>query len=302
MLAVLDMDRDDASRLQRLDGFHAAGRLDLALRHGQYVDAPEIAPKERNAHEQADGPDEVRKAVRAELARGVDFIKLAATGAISSEKTESLSTQFSQEEMKAACEEAHKFGVKVHAHSYGDAGNRNTILAGVDVLVHSHPLTDSTIKLLKEKGTMLMPTLVTYYESQLHHHEGHLPDYMVRKEKEIFPLIEAGFRDAVSNGIPTVTGSDSGMPYTPFGKSSAKEMELMVKLGGMSELEAITAGTLNAARALGLEKETGSVEVGKAADLLILVEGVDPTSDITVLQRKESIERVYLRGQCVIQH
>jgi imidazolonepropionase-like amidohydrolase len=146
-----------------------------------------------------------------------------------------------------------------------------------------------------------MPTLVTYYESQLHHHEGLLPDYMIRKEKEIFPLIEAGFRDAVSSKIPTVAGSDSGMPYTPFGKSSAEELELMVKLGGMAVIDAITSGTLNAARALGLEKETGSIEVGKSADLLVLSKGLDPIEDITVLQQKESIERVYLRGKCVIQ-
>ncbi|MHA1904426.1 MAG: amidohydrolase family protein [Candidatus Thorarchaeota archaeon] len=245
---------------------------------------------------QADGPDDVRRAAREELGRGADFIKLAATGAISSASTESFSTQFTREELQAAVEEAHKVGKMTHAHAYGEPGDTNAILAGVDVLVHGHPLTKRTIELLLEHDRFLMPTLVTYYESQLHHDDGDLPEHMVRKEKEIYPLIEEGFRNAVKAGVKVVLGSDSGMPYTPFGKSSMEEMELMVKLGGMSEMDALVAGTGNAAKAIGLGSKVGTIEAGKSADILVLGPKKNPLKDIAILQDPESIALVMFKG------
>lgn len=250
---------------------------------------------------EADGPDNVRRAVREEIGRGAHYIKLAATGAISSERTESFNSQFDLDELQAAANEARKVHLKSHAHAYGDEGIRNTILAGVDVLVHGHPLNKENIELMKKHKTMYMPTIVTFYESQLHHDDGDLPDYMVRKEKEIFPLIEEGVRNAVKAGIELVVGTDSGMPYTPYGKSTAEEMELMVRLGGASEMTAIVAGTRNAAISMNIEAKVGTVEAGKSADLLVLAPGKNPLEDITVLQDKESISRVILRGKTVIE-
>ena len=90
-------------------------------------------PKRCECGTGADGPDGVRRATRQEIARGVNFIKLAATGAISSEQTESMSVQFNVDEMRAAVEEAHNVGIPTHAHAYGDRGIENTIKAGVDV-------------------------------------------------------------------------------------------------------------------------------------------------------------------------
>ncbi len=249
---------------------------------------------------EADGPDNVRRAVREEIGRGARYIKLAATGAISSEHTESFNAQFDLDELKAAANEARKVHLKSHAHAYGDEGIRNTILAGVDVLVHGHPLNKENLELMKKHNTMYMPTIVTYYESQLHHDDGDLPDYMVRKEKEIFPLIEEGVRNAVKAGVELVVGTDSGMPYTPYGKSTAEEMELMVRLGGASEMTAIIAGTLNAARSMNVDTKIGTIESGKSADLLVLAPGKNPLDDITLLQDPKSIERVILRGKTVI--
>jgi imidazolonepropionase-like amidohydrolase len=249
---------------------------------------------------EADGVDDVRRAVREEVARGAHFIKLGATGAITSAHTESMSAQFNQDELQAAADEARKVGKMSHAHAYGDVGIRNTILAGVDVLVHGHPLSDDNIELMKKHKTMYMPTIVTYYESQLHHGDGELPEYMVRKEKEIFPLIEEGVRKAVKAGIDLVVGTDSGMPYTYYGKSTAEEMELLVRLGGASEMRAIVAGTKNAARALRIDSYTGTIEPGKSADLLVLAQGKNPLNDITILQDRNTIERVILKGNIVI--
>lgn len=248
-------------------------------------------------YNEADGPDEVRRATREEIARGVSFIKLAATGAISSESTESMHVQFTVEEMAAAVEEAHKVGILTHAHAYGDQGIANTIRAGVDVLVHGHPLSEENIQLMKEHGTMYMPTFVTYHESQLHHEEGLLPDHMIRKEKELYPLMEAGLRRAVSAELAIVVGSDSGMPYTPFGTSSMEELELLVEMGGMSEMDAIVAGTLHAAKSLAIQDSIGTLEEGKSADLLVLKPGVDPLKDISSLRNPDLIDNVMLIGR-----
>ena len=142
---------------------------------------------------------------------------------------------------------------------------------------------------MKRHGTMYMPTFVTYYESQLHHDDGHLPEFMVRKEKEIFPLIEQGVKKAVEADIDIVVGTDSGMPYTYYGKSTAEEMELLVGLGGATEMDAIIAGTKNAARSMSMDSKIGTIEPGRSADLLILAPGKNPLDDITVLQNKEKI-------------
>jgi imidazolonepropionase-like amidohydrolase len=249
---------------------------------------------------EANGPDDVRRAVREEIGRGARFIKLAATGAISSEHTESFSTQFDLDELKAGANEARKVQLKSHAHAYGDDGIRNTILAGIDVLVHGHPLNEENLSLMLKHNTMYMPTIVTYYESQLHHDDGDLPEYMVRKEKEIFPLIEKGVKNAVKAGVELVVGTDSGMPYTPYGKSTGIEMELMVRLGGASEMTAIVAGTLNAAKSLNIESKVGTIESGKSADILVLAPRKNPLKDITVLQDPASIERIILMGKTVI--
>ncbi|MFW9832706.1 MAG: amidohydrolase family protein, partial [Candidatus Thorarchaeota archaeon] len=238
---------------------------------------------------EADGPDNVRRAVREEIGRGAHYIKLAATGAISSEHTESFNTQFDLDELQAAANEARKVDLMSHAHAYGDEGIKNTILAGVNVLVHGHPLNKENLELMKKHNTMYMPTIVTYYESQLHHDDGDLPEYMIRKEKEIFPLIEEGVRNAVKAGIPLVVGTDSGMPYTLYGRSTAEEMELMVRLGGASEMTAIIAGTKNAAISLNMDSKIGTIEAGKSADLLVLASGKDPLEDIRILQDKENI-------------
>ncbi|MHA2145150.1 MAG: amidohydrolase family protein [Candidatus Thorarchaeota archaeon] len=155
---------------------------------------------------------------------------------------------------------------------------------------------------MKKHGTIYMPTIVTYYNSQLHHEDGDLPDYMVRKEKEIYPFIEQGVKDAVKAGIEFVVGSDSGMPYTPFGSSSMQEMELFVNIGGMAEGDAIVAGTSNAAKTLRIDSEVGTIEAGKSADILVLASGKDPLKDIGLLKDPMSIEKVFLKGKKVIEH
>ena len=101
-------------------------------------------------------------------------------------------------------------------------------------------------------------------------------------------------------GVKVVAGSDSGMPYTPFGRSSVQELALMAQLGGMSEMEAIVAATGNAAKALGIESQLGTIEPNKSADLLVFKQGMDPLRDISILQQPNTIERIVLKGKTVI--
>jgi imidazolonepropionase-like amidohydrolase len=89
------------------------------------------------------------------------------------------------------------------------------------------------------------------------------------------------------------------MPFTPFGVSSPEEFEVMVKLGGMSEMDSIIAGTHNAAKALKIDSQVGTLQPNKFADILILEKGVDPLSDISALQKSESIDKVVLRGSLI---
>lgn len=245
---------------------------------------------------EADGPDEARKAAREEIARGVDFIKVAASSVI----REGGVVQFTMEELKAITEEAHKVGILVKSHAYGDEGVRNTILAGADVVVHGHLLTQHNIDLIKEHNALLEPTLVSFYIPQGNDDIG-LPESEIKQLKELFPQIEEGFRNAMKQGIEVVAGSDSGdSPLVPFGPSTTRELEVMVQLGGMTEMDAIIAGTKNAARSLNIDSFVGTIEPGKSADLLVLARDKDPLSDISILQHLDAVERVILKGKTVI--
>lgn len=245
---------------------------------------------------EADGPDEARKAARKEIMRGVDFIKVAAN----SLSLPGGAVQFTMEELKAVTEEAHKVGLRVHSHAYHDEGVRNTIMAGVDVVVHGHLLTQHNIDLIKGHNAFLEPTLVSFYR-----HQGmdkkDLPESVIKRQEELYPQVEEGFRKAVKQGCEIVLGSDTGdSPLLPFGPSTMKELEFMVQLGGMSEMDAIVAGTENAARAFNIDSNVGTIEPGKSADLLVFAKDKDPLRDISILQHLGSVERIILKGETVV--
>ncbi|MGD2142827.1 MAG: amidohydrolase family protein, partial [Candidatus Bathyarchaeota archaeon] len=189
---------------------------------------------------EVDGPDEARKAARQLLMyKGADFIKLGATGAISSLHTGPTHPQLTVDEMRACVEEAHKCGKKVHAHCYGERGISNAIEAGVDVIVHGQSLNEDHITAMKERGMMLMPTLKTYwchYEKWL---ETGKPERSVTSG--IWDLTESNFRNALDKGIPFSMGTDSGMTDNFFG-DNPKDLEYMVRWGA-TPMQAIIAGT-----------------------------------------------------------
>ena len=241
---------------------------------------------------EVDGPDSARKAARQLLMYyGADFIKLGATGAISSPHTGPRHPQLTVEEMKACVEEAHNCAKKVHAHCYGEQGITNAIEAGADVIVHGQSLTDDHIASMKGRGMMLMLTLKTYWGHYEHWVETGVPERTVTSG--IWDLTEANFKKAVREGIPFAMGTDSGMTDNFFG-DNPKDLEYMVKWG-VTPSQAIIAGTLDAARSLAVDDKLGSIEEGKLADLLVLRE--DPTRDITAI--RTSLERIMLNGRFV---
>lgn len=241
---------------------------------------------------EVNGPHEARRATRGLLMyHNADFIKLGATGSISSLHTGPTHPQLTVEEMAACVEEAHKCGKKVHAHCYGEVGISNAIEAGADVIVHGQTLTDEHISTMLERGMMLMPTLKTYWSHYEKMQETGIPERTVTSG--IWDLTEPNFRRALEAGIPFSMGTDSGMTDNFFG-DNPRDLVYMVRWGA-TPMQAIVAGTLNAAKSVAVEDRLGTVEEGKLADLLVLED--DPTEDVTAIQT--SLDRVMLNGRFV---
>ncbi len=228
-------------------------------------------------------PDECRAAVRFQVKFGADLIKIAATGGVLSSGDELGARQFSDEELRAIVGEAHALGRKVAAHAHGTAGIKAAVLAGVDSIEHGSILDDEAIRLMKEHGTFLVPTLVAGEAVYAGATSGRLPDYAVAKALAVWPMMQRSFRKAQAAGVKIAFGTDSAV--TPHGQN-AHEFELMVKYG-MQPMDAVVAATRNAAELLGRAKDLGTLEPGKYADL-VAFDG-DPIKDIAVLKKPATV-------------
>jgi imidazolonepropionase-like amidohydrolase len=239
----------------------------------------------------------VRKAAREQLKAGADVIKVMATGAVMTPGEKPGASQFTFEEMCAAAEEAHKVGRKMAAHAHGSAGILTAVQAGADTIEHGSLLCESpvAIRLMAERGVFLVPTLAT---SAMTTHGAEIPAFMAENDRRLGDAPQRSVRAALEAGIPIAMGTDAGVPFVRHG-DNAIELALMVE-AGLSPMQSIVASTSNAARALGLQDEIGSVEVGKCADLL-LIDG-DPLADISILTNKERIHMVMQNGRIVISH
>jgi imidazolonepropionase-like amidohydrolase len=238
---------------------------------------------------EVNGADSARKATRALLMYyDADFIKLGATGAISSPHTGPGHPQLTIDEMTAAVGEAHKCGKMVHSHCYGEEGISNSIEAGVDVIVHGQSLSDKNLSIMKDKNMILLPTLKVFCGHKAHKGEGGVHDRIF--ETGIWAETEPNFKNAVKAGIPIGMGTDAGMPDNPFGENPL-DLWHMVDWG-MTPKQAITAGTLIAAKSLGVQDKLGTIEKGKYADLLCLTK--NPLVDISAIW--ENLEKIMLNG------
>ena len=239
---------------------------------------------------EVNGVDSARKAARSLLMyHGADFIKLGATGALSSPHTGPRHPQLTVDEMRVCVEEAHNCGKKVHAHCYGEQGISNALEAGVDVIVHGQSLNDEHIRMMKERGLILLPTLKTFCEPMEERAEGDPEPRSV--PTGIWAETESNFRNALEKGITIAMGTDAGMPDNLFG-DNPKDLAYLVKWG-MTPIQAITTGTLNAAKSIAVGDKLGTIEAGKLADLLVLKK--DPTKDIKNIWN--SLEKIMLNGK-----
>jgi imidazolonepropionase-like amidohydrolase len=249
----------------------------------------------RGMYREADGADEVRKAAREQLKAGADVIKVMATGAVMTPGEEPGASQFTCEEMCAAAEEAHKVGRKMAAHAHGSTGILTAVQAGADTIEHGSLLCESpeAIRLMVERGVFLVPTLAT---SAMTTHGAEIPSFMAENDRRLGDAPQRSVRAALAAGIPIAMGTDAGVPFVRHGEN-AIELVLMVE-AGLSPMQSIVASTSNAALALGLQNEIGTIEVGKYADLLV-VDG-DPLAGISVLTQKERIHMVMQNGSIVV--
>jgi imidazolonepropionase-like amidohydrolase len=234
-------------------------------------------PEERN-FEIADGVDQVRHVVRAQVKYGVDVIKILATGGVLSKGDSPGAPQFTFEELKAAADEAHMAGRKIAAHAHGTQGIKNAILAGIDSIEHASLIDDEGIRLAKEHGTYLVMDIYNDDYILGKAIEFGLPQENVDKEKAIGRLQRENFQHAVEGGAKMAFGTDAGV--YPHG-DNARQFFYMVKYG-MTPAQAIRAATSNAADLIGRSKDVGTVEAGKYADLIAV--SSDPLQDVRTLE------------------
>lgn len=227
----------------------------------------------------ADSLDEIRAAVRYQIKYGADVIKTCATGGVLSEGDAVGATQYNYEEMKALVEEAEKLERKVAAHAHGTEGIKIAVRAGVSSIEHGSFIDEEGAKLMAERGTFLVPTLMAGESVERFAKSGVLKGQRAEKALLAAEAMRNAIKLAVKHKVKIALGTDSGV--IPHG-TNGHEFTLMVEWGGLTPMEAIIAGTMNAATLLGWEKQIGSLEVGKFADI-VAVQG-NPIQDIRKME------------------
>ena len=225
---------------------------------------------------EADGPDQVRKAVRTCIRNGADVIKLFATGGVLTPCGIPGIPQLDLDELEAAVREAHKHGIKLAAHAEGRRGVNDALAAGVDSIEHGYFLdNDEGIERLVRNGAFLVPTIMAYDLIANSSARG-ISAEAVANAASALEYNTVGFRNAVDAGAKIAMGSDAGTPLNDHGRAW-RELTFMVS-NGMRPMQSLVAATKGGAELLGLGRETGTIEPGKAADLIVVTG--DPLSDI----------------------
>jgi imidazolonepropionase-like amidohydrolase len=228
----------------------------------------------------ADGPWEVVEAVRYQIKHGAQVIKTCATAGVLSMEGPVGAQQYTYEEMKAMVDEAARHGVRVAAHAHGTEGIKAAIRAGVATIEHGSMLDDEAIALMKQHGTVLVPTSYLADRIPL----AVLPPLVRSKAETVLPLMRESLRKAIASGVKVAFGTDAGV--FPHGEN-AGEFAVYVKLG-MTPLAALQSATIRAAEALERD-DRGVIAAGRLADLVAMPG--DPLQDITATQRVHWVMR-----------
>jgi imidazolonepropionase-like amidohydrolase len=222
---------------------------------------------------EVDGADAMRQAVREEIRAGAKVIKVVATGGVLTPGIGATFTAYTPEELIAAVEEAHRWGRGVAAHAIGAEGIRNAVLAGVDSIEHGSDITPTIAREMKARGTFRSPTICAL--RGIIDNADVVPAYAAEKAMQLEETARASHVRSIRAGVPHVCGTDAGTPFNPHG-NGPQEVVYMVEWG-MSPLAAMRAATANGAELLRVP-ETGTVEPGKAADLVLY--DTNPVEDI----------------------
>ena len=307
-----------------LSGFTAArdmtqisGTMKWAIEHG-YIEGPRLKPggqvlsitgghgdsdtdypyeivKDNIETYLMDGVDECLKGVRKQFREGAEFIKICATGGVSSTTDGMEDVQFSNEELKVIVEEAKRHGAYVAAHCSGLAGAKQALKAGIKTVEHGIHLDEECVEIMKQNDCSLVTTL----NIALHLAESpNLPEYMAVKArhcaaanlKSIELVRKAGVNVALGTDFSNVAGSPRSYRYL------GKEFEAICE-AGYTEMESICAGTINAAKVMEMVDDIGSLDSGKYADIVI-VNG-NPIEDIKVLGDAEHVKFVMKSGEII---
>jgi imidazolonepropionase-like amidohydrolase len=228
----------------------------------------------------ADGPEQIRQAVRLQIKYGATVIKTCATGGVLSEGDAVGATQYTYEELKALVDEANKLERKVAAHAHGTEGIKLAVRAGVSSIEHGSFLDEEGARMMKERGTYLVPTLSAAETVERAAKNGVLKGLRAEKALAAAASVRRAIKLAVTSKVLIAFGTDAGV--IPHG-TNAREFFLLVDWGGMTNMEAIQAGTMNSARLLGWDKNLGSLTAGKWADI-VAVSG-DPLKDIHAMEK-----------------
>jgi imidazolonepropionase-like amidohydrolase len=243
------------------------------------------------------GVDAARASVRKVLREGYDFVKVCATGGVVSSADEPDFTEWSPDELNVFVYEAKARNREVIAHCVGTRGTKNAVKAGIWSVEHGVMLDEETVGMMAEKGTFLVPTLFIIHEITAHGQELGLTPHSLAKARNLLDHHIASFKMALAAGVKIATGTD-GIIDEQHGRN-ATELELMVRYG-MSPLQAITAATKTSSQACRIDTLTGTLEVGKKADILVIES--NPLDDIKILQDPSQLKIVMKAGQLFVDH
>ena len=235
------------------------------------------------------GPDQCRAAVRTQMKYGADVIKICASGGVLSEADPVDVAQFTPAELSAMIDEAHTWKRKTAAHAHGDVAARLAIEAGIDSIEHGSFLSESTLKLMKQKGVYLVPTRLAVW--WVNKQADTYPPKIAEKARAAWAAHGDMFKAALRIGVPIAFGTDAGV--YPHGMN-AMEFGLMTELG-MSPSAALLSGTREAAKLLGIEAEAGTLEAGKFADVVAV-----PGDVVANIKATEHPVFVMRHGQVVV--
>jgi imidazolonepropionase-like amidohydrolase len=214
-----------------------------------------------------DGTDEMRRKVRELVRAGADVIKVATSGGVLSPRDDPRHAHFTPAELEVLVSEAAAAGLWVMAHAQGTTGIKNAIRAGIRSIEHGIYLDDEAIEMMLERGTYLVPTLVAPLGVLRAAEAGaSIPEASLRKAAEVIDVHRDSFRRAAAAGVKIAMGTDSAV--TAHGHN-LDELPLMEE-GGMAPADVLVAATRRAAELLGVEADSGTIEAGKRADLVVV--------------------------------